>query len=189
MPCLGERCRYKFCGLAEDELPPEGSPCLWELIYASRLHGQFDEMLSLDGIGRYLDDYDRRRKEWVTSHLLANRASVRASLALQEGFNAFSNRGCMPYDRQPFHDYEIARRYRTAARNRLESLYDQLPFIEAEIRLDRMRSLMIMNGYWKPNEGQPKPEFADVPEWIRTRVEDDCRPKQCQGIGFPTSHR
>lgn len=171
MPCLGGRCRYEFCGLEDDELPPEGSPCVWEATYASRLLRQFDEMLPLDGIGRYLDDYKGRRKEWVTSHLLANRASVRASLALRDGFSAFRNRGCMPYDRRQFHEYEIARRYRTTARNRVESLYDELPIIEEQVRLERMRLLMIMNGYWKPHEGQPRPTLEDVPKWIRELVE------------------
>lgn len=170
MPCLGERCRYGFCGLAEDELPTEGSPCAWETEYSLRLLRQFDEMLPLEGIGRYLDDYRGRRKEWVTSHLLANRASVRASLALRNGFDAFSTRGGKPYDRRPFHEYDIARRYRTTARNRVENLYDQLPVIHERTRLERMRSLMIMNGYWRLHEGQRTPQLEDVPNWIRERV-------------------
>lgn len=168
MPCLGHRCSYGFCGLADDELPPEGSPCLWEAAFAARLLRQFDEMLSLDGIGRYLDDYLGRRKEWVTSHLLANRASVRASLALRNGFDAFSNRGDRPYDRRPFHEYDVARRYRTTARNRVENLYNQLPVIQERIRHERIVCLMAAHGHWKP--GGAPPSVEDAPAWILERV-------------------
>lgn len=171
MVCLGAKCKYELCGFAEEEMPPLGSECPWERWYGRKLLRQFDQMFPRDGLGQHLDDLPARRKEWALSHLLANRASIRASLTLQRCFDAITNRGSMPYDRKPFEEWAVAERYRTAAYNRINALWDQLPAIQEKAQLDRMRCLMIFHGYWKPHDGQPKPKLEDVPGWIRDQVE------------------
>lgn len=175
MVCLGAKCKYQFCGFSEEEMPAPGSECPWEIWWGNKLRKQFEELFPRDGLGRYLDDRTARLKEWVLSHFLANRASIRASLTLQRAFHAFENRGNMPYDRKPFEEWAVAERYRTAAYNRINALWDQMPAIEEQVRLDRMRLLMIANGHWKPREGQPKPELEEVPAWIRERVTGDTK--------------
>jgi|GEM_PF-6077676 len=164
--CRRQRCPYEFCGLDDEQLPPYGSACRFECIYAVRLADEFDALFPVDGIGRHMDDRDHWRREFILGHLLANRASVRASLALQRCFNAVADRGDMPVDQQPFHEYDIARRYRHAARNRVQAVWDQLKIIEERAREARVRTLMLQHGYWNPYRGEESPSLEDAPSWI-----------------------
>lgn len=170
MVCLGAKCKYELCGFSEDELPPLGSECVWEIWYGRKLLKQFDETFPRDGLGQYLDNRPARRKEWVLSHLLANRASIRASLTLQRCFDAVANRGDMPYDRKPFEEWAVAERYRTAAYHRISALWEQLPVIQERVREDKIRSLMLFHGYWHPHSGEAPPNIEDAPQWILDTV-------------------
>lgn len=170
MVCFGDRCKYRFCGFEDDEMPPAGSACVWERVYAMRLLAQFDELFPADGVGQYMDDRDHHRREWTYAHLLANRAGTRARTAFNEAMDAVSNRGNMPIDRRPFERHALAMRYRAAARNRLEAVWAQLPVIEKRIRDKRIIRAMIVNGYWHIGDPElPNPDNA--PDWIIATVD------------------
>lgn len=169
MACMGTRCPYFFCQHAEEELPPLGAECPWEIWYADKLVAQFDQLFPRDGIGEHMDDRPAHRKEWVLAHLLANRAGARAREAFNDAMVAVINRGNMPIDRRPFVHHALAERYRRAAYNRLERIWDQVPVIEKRLRDRRIIREMIMHGYWHTGDPAPNPE--DAPQWIKVRVD------------------
>ncbi len=170
MVCLGDRCRYRFCGHTADEMPRLGSECPWEIWYANKLLAQFDQLFPRNGVGRHMDDRQAHRKEWVLAHLLANRAGARARVAFNEAMDAVRNRGRMPVDRRPFDQHDLAMRYRTAARNRLEAVWAQVDVIEKRIRDERIRRLMIAHGHWRIGDAAP-PDPDDAPAWILREVD------------------
>jgi hypothetical protein len=170
MVCRGDRCPYRFCNADAGELPPAGSACLWEQQYTLRLLRQFDDLFPNDGIGRHMDDRLHHRREFVMAHLLSNRAGSRARAAFNEAMDAVSARGCMPIDREPFERHALAMRYRTAARNRLERVWRQADVIEARMRDERIRRLMIANGYWHVGDTEPL-NSENAPEWIVRTVD------------------
>lgn len=170
MACTGSKCPYRFCGYTDEEMPPRGTACLWEVAYAAAAADQFDDLFPSDGIGRHMDDRPTSRREWTLAHLVANRASVRATLALKRCWDAITNRGNMPIDRKPFEEYDLARRYQAAAHNRIEAVWAQLPVIEERVRLQRIRSRMLFYGYWRPDKGEAPPRVEDAPQWIVHQV-------------------
>lgn len=170
MACMGAKCPYQFCGCTEQQLPPLGAPCLWEVIYAAQAAQQFDDLFPEDGVGRYMDDRPHHRREWTLAHLLANRAGARARVAFNESMDAVRNRGRMPIDRTPFKHHDLAMRYRTAARNRLEAVWAQVDVIEKRIRDERIRRLMIAHGHWRIGDAAP-PDPDNAPAWILREVD------------------
>lgn len=171
MVCLGTRCQYRFCRLGDDQLPDRGSECPWEVTFARRLVHEFRKTFPRPGIGEYLDDYEHHRKEFVLSHLLANRASVRSSLALGDHLTAIPKRHKTPLDPRLFDRYLLALRYRTAAYNRVQTVWDQVPVIQERLREKRIRTLLLQHGYWRPYEGQETPDVDNAPAWILALVD------------------
>lgn len=171
MVCRGAKCPYKFCGADDGGLFPVGSPCTWESTYARMLFADFDNKYPKNGIGRHLGDREELRNEFVLGLLLANRASQRMSLAMQDIVHACYNPVNGIIDRRPFHHAALADRYLAAAHNRTRKIDEALPAAISLSQEARMRTLMISHGYWRPLEGMPTPKPEDVPQWIRDEVE------------------
>lgn len=177
MICRGDRCRYKFCDVTDGEITTPGSLCSWETSYANLLANQFREALPPTGAGRYLDDYSHWLSEYVVAHLLSNRVAVRMSRSM-DGCETAIDPVTGVIDRRPFELMDLTDRYMAAAHHRLDALYEHLTEVREQARADRIIAKMIEYGYWRPHDGDPRPDAVDAPDWIVRLV--DTESGRCQ---------
>lgn len=173
MVCTGIRCPYRFCELPDDRLPPVGSLCPTELELACRLADELHQLFE----GSLLRSQPDKHMDLVTEHviasLLAGRASVRLSRAMEEVAGSFQG-GKRLIDRKPFEHVALAMRYMTAAHNRTRAVWDKIEQLNdvarAKYREQRIRSAMIEYGYWNQAMGQ-YPSVEDAPDWIIEKID------------------
>lgn len=178
MVCTGRRCPYRFCELPDRLLPPVGLLCPWETEYAGQLADELRQVFENSLLNSQLEEHKDLIREHVVASLLAGRASVRLSRAMEEVMTESLKGEKRVIDRKPFEHVALAMRYMTAAHNRTQAVWNkicELHEIEAaKLRERRIRIAMIENGYWKPLS-EECPSVEDAPDWIIEKVDLDIR--------------
>lgn len=183
MVCTGVRCPYRFCDRPDDQLPPVGSMCRYEPGYAARFGDELLQLFNTKELRQYLDEHRELLWEWIIASLLANRASVRLSRAMEEIERATVDRQNRTLDRRPFEHFALAMRYLTAAHNRINAVWQTIDELceesRAKRRTDRIRREMLQAGYWNPLAGEGPPAVEEAPAWIVEMVDQECgQPRQ-----------
>lgn len=175
MVCTGRRCPYRFCELPDHLLPSVGMLCPWETEYAGQLADELRRLFEGSLLRSQLEEHKDLIREHVIASLLAGRASVRLSRAMEEVMTESLKQEKRVIDRKPFEHVALAMRYMTAAHNRTTAVWaeiNELHDVEtAKRREKRIRTAMIENGYWKPLKGEEPPCIEEAPEWIVAAVD------------------